>query len=70
MQGYLIWSIEHEAWWAPNEMGYTTRLDDAGHYTEHDTIRILSRANAIEINECKIPLRCVMTSIEASHEAD
>lgn len=31
--GWLVWSIEHTAWWRSNSCGYTTCLEDAGRYT-------------------------------------
>lgn len=30
---YVIWSFDHEAWWRPNERGYTRELAEAGRYT-------------------------------------
>lgn len=54
---YLIWSIEHEAWWAPNELGYTSVINEAGWYLVDDAKRILQHANSNEINEIAIPLR-------------
>ena len=30
---FVIWSWEHQAWWAPNRQGYTELLAQAGHYT-------------------------------------
>lgn len=32
-EGWLIWSNEHRAWWAPAECGYVSRADLAGRYT-------------------------------------
>lgn len=41
---YLIWSNEHDAWWGPNERGYTRNLHAAGQYTREDAIRICKHA--------------------------
>jgi hypothetical protein len=30
---YLIWSYEHNAWWKPNQRGYTKNIAEAGRYT-------------------------------------
>lgn len=37
---FLIWSIEHNAWWRPDECGYTKRNDQAGVYSQEDAERI------------------------------
>lgn len=38
---YVIWSFEHEAWWGPQERGYTNLLEHAGLYTAQDAGRIV-----------------------------
>jgi len=38
---YVIWSFEHQQWWAPNERGYVVNLDRAGRYTRQDAGRIV-----------------------------
>lgn len=30
---WYIWSVEHLAWWRPNEEGYTNDIEKAGRYT-------------------------------------
>lgn len=40
-----IWSIEHNAWWAPNEDGYTRLKAEAGTYTYDRAVEIVSGAN-------------------------
>lgn len=57
---FLIWSIEHEAWWAPNECGYVRELDKAGVYDGQRARQIVERANTRTFNECLIPLACTM----------
>lgn len=56
---FVIWSIEHTAWWRPEEMGYSTNVQEAGLYPEEDTKRILARANRRSFNECAIPVEMV-----------
>lgn len=43
---YLIWSLEHNAWWRPARNGYTTSMKDAGIYTYSDAQNICIDANA------------------------
>lgn len=45
----LIWSYEHNAWWAPNERGYVREIQRAGRYTPEDAARICARAFPDEI---------------------
>lgn len=58
---YLVWSIEHQAWWAPRARGYTTHLAEAGRYTKNAAGAILRQANyAPHIHhEVMIPEFCV-----------
>lgn len=41
---WLIWSIEHDAWWAPNRKGYSS-LAYAGVYSYEDALAIVKGAN-------------------------
>lgn len=42
---WLIWSNEHNAWWAPNERGYTTSREKAGRYEYYKALEIVRAAN-------------------------
>ena len=42
---YVIWSFEHQAWWAPDRRGYTEMLDQAGRYGEAEAQQIVRDAN-------------------------
>lgn len=42
---WLIWSMEHEAWWRPAHAGYTERIDEAGRYSYQDALEIVYKAN-------------------------
>lgn len=42
----LIFSHKYEAWWAPDERGYTKDLDRAGRYGRADAERIVGRSCA------------------------
>jgi hypothetical protein len=56
--GYVIWSIEHTAWWAPGQQGYVLTVGEAGIYTEAESAAILKRTNYPpgRFNECRIPV--------------
>jgi len=43
MSEYLIWSFEHNAWWNPNEAGYTGNVERAGRYSQQDAGRIVTQ---------------------------
>lgn len=61
---FLIWSIEHDAWWRPQSLGYTRTLSEAGRYTRHEAEQILRRANLILTYECLIPVSAVSAAPE------
>ena len=42
---WLIWSIEHDAWWRPEKKGYTCVLKEAGVYSYEDACKIVEGAN-------------------------
>lgn len=42
---FVIWSFEHDAWWRPGRMRYTTELDAAGRYSEAEAREIVDNAN-------------------------
>ncbi len=55
---FLIWSIEHGAWWRPNEAGYTLSRRDAGQYDFNKAVEICRGANRFTKNtphEAMIP---------------
>ena len=56
---FLIWSIEHTAWWRPGWSGYTTSLAEAGRYSRQEADAILRQANYVTVNECRVPLSAV-----------
>jgi hypothetical protein len=56
---FLIWSIEHDAWWRPGGHGYTRELEQAGHYSEGEARKIVTRANIVAFHECAIPVACL-----------
>lgn len=53
---YVIWSIEHAAWWPKSRHGYVSTLGEAGHFTDAEAVAIVADANVVTINECMIPL--------------
>lgn len=52
---YLIWSVEHGAWWAKNKNGYVASFDTAGQYSKEDAFKISARANWRSLNEVPVP---------------
>jgi hypothetical protein len=42
---WLIWSIEHSAWWKPYHNGYTSVRGEAGEYSFDEACDIVQRAN-------------------------
>ena len=57
-QLWLIWSNEHNAWWAPNQRGYSVKRYNAGTYTFEDAKSIVTDANKYCIdqpNEAMVP---------------
>lgn len=53
---FVIWSIEHSAWWRPNWLGYCETLTEAGVYSKEEADEILARANVVAVEECAIPI--------------
>jgi hypothetical protein len=56
---YVIWSIEHTAWWRPEWNGYTPSIRDAGRYEREEAARIVREANIHKFHECRIPIAAV-----------
>lgn len=42
---WLIWSLEHDAWWRRNSQGYTHNLEAAGRYSYEEALQITAGAN-------------------------
>lgn len=42
---YIIWSIEHDAWWNWGERGYVNSRAAAGHYSFDRAIQIVQSGN-------------------------
>jgi hypothetical protein len=45
MTHYLVWSVEHCAWWKPGGWGYTTATHAAGRFTYEQACEILRDAH-------------------------
>ena len=55
---WLLWSIEHQAWWKPDFLGYTTQRAMAGKYSYAVAVNIVLYANIgkhDKPNEAMIP---------------
>lgn len=42
---WLIWSLEHAAWWNPNGVGYCVKRSDAGRFTLEVARELVRLAN-------------------------
>lgn len=42
---WLIWSIEHNAWWGHNHNGYVKLRANAGKYSFFEAMKIVTGAN-------------------------
>lgn len=45
MNLWLIYSLEHNGWWAPKETGYTPNIEEAGLYKYERACEIVENAN-------------------------
>jgi len=54
---WLIWSFEHNGWWAPASKGYVEERHNAGRYTFQEAYDIVMNANkhADEPYEAMLP---------------
>ena len=56
---WLVWSIEHQAWWKPNRSGYTQKKEEAGRYEFYEAWSIVLSANEFSKenpNESMVPV--------------
>jgi hypothetical protein len=57
---YLIWSNEHNSWWAPNRRGYTRVLAKAGRYSQAEAVKTAHDAGYYGLHPqvpCEIAVR-------------
>lgn len=45
MQDWLVWSVEHGAWWRGNRNGYASRVTEAGRFSFEQASEICRDAN-------------------------
>jgi hypothetical protein len=50
----VIWSFEHDGWWAPGKSGYVNELAQAGRYDLAEAEAICERANIASLNEAVV----------------
>jgi len=50
---YLIWSYEHNAWWASNRYGYAPEFEDAGRYSAEEAGKIVT--DSVMMDELLVP---------------
>ena len=53
---YVIWSIEHQAWWKQTKCGYVEHISDAGHFPFTESEHIVKLSNLIRTEEIMIPI--------------
>ena len=61
---FVIWSIEHNAWWAPDRRGYVRDALRAGRYARDEAREIVDDANVRSFEECMIPVECLEPELE------
>lgn len=70
---YLIWSVEHNSWWGPNECGYVNDPVRAGRYEAVKADDICAKANvactAGQVNEVAIP-ESKLVNVRPTHLED
>ena len=62
---WVIWSNEHNAYWKPNEIGYTTDIDEAGRYTHDEATKHCKTFPKLDGNN--LPPEVMMPAPEAYH---
>lgn len=67
MDDYLIWSEEHGAWWRAGRRGYTTSMNAAGIYSEHEARTISASSNA-HGRFCEVPVRVSLAMTTAMRQ--
>jgi len=60
---FLIWSNEHNAWWMPNEAGYTQSKKKAGRYCFAEACGIVAGANRF-IKDSQPPNEAMVEVVE------
>ena len=59
-QLYVVWSLEHQAWWKASRFGYAETLADAGRFSYAEAADIVRKANVVRLEECMIPVSALM----------
>ncbi len=49
---WVIWSVEHDAWWRAGHSGYTQLYSVAGVYSFEEASGICKRANQMQSGDC------------------
>lgn len=61
---WMIWSIEHGAWWAPKRNGYCSSTHFAGRYTFEEAMGIVETANhALKMNGAAMPKEAMVLDV-------
>lgn len=65
-RAWLIWSVEHGAWWAAEHKGYVIDRKSAGRYTYAEALRIVSNANLH--HDADVPNEAMILDEDFNHE--
>jgi len=55
---WLIWSNQHQGWWAPLELGYVKERDKAGRFTIERATEICVKTNCCLLGESPNEAMC------------
>lgn len=59
-ENWLVWSLEHQAWWKPARRGYTALRSEAGRYTFTEAEEIVRMANRYHLEENAPPFEAMV----------
>ncbi len=57
---WLVWSIQHGAWWRSGNQGYTGDIRFAGRYDYDEAFRIVEEANKFRLEKGLSPDETMM----------
>jgi hypothetical protein len=61
---WLVWSLEHAAWWKPASLGYTSDIKEAGRYFFEEAVLICQNGNFTSVDELMVPVSALPRGVE------